>query len=488
VSVERKGETAGRAAREAEHPVGPALWLAAGYGSAEEFWRAVQENIKSRLGLERYSLWFGQTELMEGAPGRLVVGVPNVVIQQFLTARYRDAVAAAARELLGREVQVVFDVAPRLFRRMRERTESELSRADESMAPLVRVRGGGQAPPATLDFDRLIMTRRNRLPFAAARELAGQENPRLRFLYIWGDYGLGKTALMRAMHSLASGSELGLEPIYASVEQWCNGYYHAIQSKTTRAFRSRYRATRLLLLDDVQFIEGKHAGQIELVHNVKQVLSQGGRVALAGVRHPAELRELDPELQALLRRAFPAALAPPEPDEREAIVRELCARAGLSATGEVLRFLGERYGEGFGRMNSAVSCLAVYAGLAGGGTLDLPAAQQALASIQPPTGRRVGIEAIKQVVTDAFPVRPEELVGRSRSRTVCLARHVGMYLAHRLTGASLTEIGRSFGGFSHSAVRHAVKKIAAECRDGGRLAALVGQLLRRLGGPDRLEA
>lgn len=452
------------------------------YERPEEFWEAVQRSIKDRLGLERYSIWFGQTELMSGDDRRLVVGVPNVIIQQFLTARYAVVVAAVVGELLGRPMDVSFDVAPRLFRRMRAQRRAQLLEDEPEAAALVRL----QRPPALqqpeYSFDDLIVASANRLTYAAARELAGQEKPRFRFLYICADYGLGKTVLLRAMFALACGPERGLEPVCLSAEQWCNEYYHAIQSKTTRAFRSRYRSCNMLLLDDVQFVQSKPAGQVELVHTVKHILGKGGRVALSGTLHPGELRGIGPELRALLRGAFPVVMVAPREEERLEIVRQLAARRALAATEEVYRLMAQSYGESFRRMESAIACLALYAGVEGCGKVQLPHALEALAALHPPAGPAVGLAGIKKAVLEVFPVRAEQLTGSSRSRTVCRARQVAIYLARKLTGASLTEIGLFFGGRTHSTVKHAVDKIAEETSRDSRLAALVERLETKLGG------
>lgn len=449
-----------------------------------ELWQAVQHKIKEQLGLERFSVWFRQTELMGAHEDRLVVGVPNVVIQQFLSARYTDAVADAAAELIGGPMQVSFEVGPRLFREMRARRtceprESEPANRD-GVVSFHRARAMPRVP-AEWGFERLIVSRANRLPFAAARELAGQENPRFQLLYVCGDYGTGKTALLRAIFALASAPERGLEPIYMAAEDWCNEYYLAIQRKTTHRFRDRYRSRGMLLLDDVQFLQGKAAGQGELLHTVKHILGRGGRVALSSALHPGELKELAPALLSLLRSAFPAVLLPARQDERLDVVKQLSARRGLDAVEEVHRLIAQSHGDSFATMESAVCCLALYAGLEGRGKLELCAAQDALAAMHPATPQPVGPAEIKEAVLDAFPVSAEQLTGRSRSRTVCRARQVAIYLARGLTDASLTEIGRAFGGLTHSTVKHAADKIARNRRTDPQLASLLERLERRLG-------
>jgi chromosomal replication initiator protein len=454
------------------------------FGTVDEFWQAVQDDIRERLGHRGSGLCFRQTEPMALNDGHLVIGTPNVVIQQYLTQKYRKVVEAAVESLLGRPLAVSFDIAPRLFRQMRARQDelqAELAKDEVPAQAPARARGDGAAE-TELGFDRLIVTRSNRLPFAAARELAGQERPRFRFIYISGDYGQGKSVLLRAMYALAAGPETGLRPVMISAEDWCNEYYHAIQHRRTRSFRSNYRSYDLFLLDDVQFVEGKSAGQDELLHTVKHVLANGGRVALAGKPRREELADLGPALRALLHRALPAALAPPLPEERLDLAGALSARRGLKATPEALMHIADTCGDSFGRMESAINCLAMYARVHGRETVGLP---EALETLSPPgvgAVRRVSLADIRRVAAEVLGVSVEQVSGRSRSRTVLLCRHIAMYCARKLTGASLSEIGRFFGRSSHSSVKHAVAKIEAARSTDPALSDLIAQIERMLGG------
>ena len=325
-------------------------------------------------------------------------------------------------------MRVSFDVAPRLFREMRARQEQQDAEPAPAAGPALSAPPRAPEVPAHWGFEHLVVTASNRLPCAAAREVAGQANPRFRFVYICGDYGLGKTALLRAVYALASGPERGLAPVFTSTEDWCNDYYHSIQQKRTRLFRSKYRSCRMLILDDLQFIEGKAGGQAELLHTIKQILQEGGRVVLGGKPHAEALQEVDPAFQALLRRAFPAVVLPADEEEREAVVAELTRRRGLKTTEEVCRYVAQKFGESFGRMESAVSCLSLYAGVEGCGRMTLAEARTALAAMRAPSAAvHVGLEQIRDAVVQVFGVSVKELTGRGRSRSVCRARHVGMY-------------------------------------------------------------
>jgi chromosomal replication initiator protein len=455
------------------------------FATPQEFWHAVQKNIRDRLGLERYSLWFKQTELITKDESRLVVGVPNAIIQQFLSERYTGAVADAVEELLGERMAVSFDIAPRLFRQMRAQVEADCrdDYVESAAVTADRPTIGRPLPGPEWSFDDLIVTPSNRLPFAAAMDLAGQENPRVQFLYICGDYGTGKTALLQAIYGLASGPETRLEPVLMRAEQWCNEYYLAIQNKTTRFFRNRYRHCHMLMLDDIQFVEGKAGGQRELLHTIKDILGAGGRVVLSGKPHADELREVDAAFRALLSRAFPGVLLRPAEEEREEIASELAHRQGLDATRDLHRYVGKNHGESFATIKSAVSCLALYARVSGSGKLDVHEAMRAFAAVKPARSQPIDLQMVADTVVETYGVCAQNLTGRGRTRALVQARHVAMYLARELTGSSLTEIGRFFGGLSHSTVKHGVDKVERQCAEDPQFADLVSRLKRRLSSP-----
>jgi len=448
----------------------------------DSFWAAVQENIKEKLGLERYSIWFRQTELMSVQEDRLVIGVPNVIIKQYLDARYTEAVGAAATELTGSPMQASFDVAPRLFRQMRATREAEMA-SDEQQAD-VRFEPGRAVrnPQEQWGFEHLIVTEGNRFAFAAAKEFAGQENPLLRFLYVSGGYGSGKSSLLQAMYALASGPGSRLRCIHSSAEDWCNEYYHAIQRKTTRLFRNRYRSCDLLLLDDIQFIQGKAGGQGELLHTVKHILAKGGRVALGGVPDVDRLQDVDPAFHAQMSRAFQVALVPPHEDERERVVEELARKSGLKATDDALKLVAQRSADSIAGAKAAINRLLLYAGVEGHAKVDLSVVVKALSGLGSTPGRSVSLNDVKHAVAEAFGLEAQQLSGRSRSRTVCRARHTALHLCRSLTEASLTEIGRAFGGLSHSSVKYGADAISQRLKHDARLAAIVETISKSLQG------
>ena len=443
-------QTASRASADKELPADKAA-----------LWEKMLDNIRQRLGMSRYSIWFKQSELMHIDQNQIVIGVPNVIIQQYLQLQYTKPVSEAAEDLLGQPCTVRFEIAPRLLRKMRAQQREEAA-ALQKEEPAVNLSPAARdvAFECGMRFEDLIETESNRLPFAAAREIALQKEPRFSFLIVWGSYGSGKSVLLNAIRCCAAASGHCPKVEHAPAESWCNEYYNALQEKKTKAFRQRYRRCDLLVIDDVHFVEGKPKAQDELMHTVKWLLSSGGRVALSSARHPDEIREIKPELKTVLRGAFWVKLALPSLDEREQVVRALAQRCGLSATGGVYRFLAEGNCQSLRELGCAVSSLAAFAALEGRSTVDMEVAARGLAAMSRCKQAPLCLEDIAQAVAEVMAVAQDQLTGPSRGRRACNARQTGMYLARQLTGASLSEIGRFFGGKAHSTVKHAVDKLA----------------------------
>ena len=446
-----------------------------GPSDRQSLWQAIQESLKRRLGFQRYSIWFQQAELMSLDQSSVVVGVPNVIIKQYLDQKYKAPVQEAVAELLGRSVEVSFDVAPRLLRKLRtqERQESYAELAED--IPQDVTDSGGTAPASGAEggFDQLIITDSNRLPYLAAREIACQARPRFRFLMMLGDHGMGKTALLQAIHRAACEGGVARRAQYVTMEGWCNDYYYALQAKKARAFRQRYRSSDMLVMDGVQFLEGKPAAQEELLHTAKGLLANGGRLVFSSTVHPRDFADVRPAFKTFLGGAFWVELVLPPQPEREWLVHHLALRLGVKADAEVFEFLADTFDGSIQELHGAVSSLAAFASLQGRGRVDLAAARQALSLMSGSRKRVPGLRDIGELLRNVFGLPESELKGASRGQKVCRARQVGMYLARRHCGESLSEIGRFFGGRTHSTVKHAIQQVERRMEANPELASVV---------------
>ena len=201
---------------------------------------------------------------------------------------------------------------------------------------------------------------------------------------------------------------------------------------------------------------------------------------LSSTVHPQDLQGVTPAFRTMLQGAFWVALVVPPMEECEEMAGRLAARRNLKLTPDICRMLAEQHASSLQQLSGAVDSLAAYAFLQGQSELDFATARQALARMRRSRTRLPNLSDILKVLLDVFPVTEPQLMSASRCRNICHARHIGMCLARRLTRASLSDIGRFFGGRTHSTAKHAIEKIEREIQADQATAQLVERCERRL--------
>lgn len=347
-------------------------------------------------------------------------------------------------------------------------------------------------------FESFIVGPCNALAREAALALARRRQDSLNQLYLGGDSGMGKTHLARAA-AIEARRQVGASPtsrdasaasrtasptsrgaggssatgsrstfsgrpgvVYTTAEQFTSEFVSAMRNGRSEDFQKRYRGPiGLLIVEDVQFFEGRMKTQLELFHTVQHVLDVGGRVLLTGDRAPRDLTGLSERMRTQLTRGFVAELERPDAIVRRHILRAKAAAGGVHLPADCLDELVESTGGSVRDVESVLIQVVTTASLLGR-TIDLELTREAIArktgTASPFAPRRVATSEIVRIVAAFFGKRPEALAARSRRRDVLVPRQLAMYLAHRYTDASFAEIGRSLGR-DHPSVRNAIVRV-----------------------------
>ena len=338
-------------------------------------------------------------------------------------------------------------------------------------------------------FERFIVGPCNSLAREAALALARKRQQSLNLLYLAGLSGMGKTHLARAAadearralpESRATGYASGpgaaapraprSRVLYTTAETFTSEFVSAMRNGRNDAWTARYRGPiELLIVEDVQFLSGRTKTQQELFHTINHVLESGGRVLLTGDRTPRDLTGLDEKLRAIVGRGFIAELDRPDAIVRRHILREKAAAGGVNLPADCLDLLVdasecEALGASVTDLESLLIQVVTTSSLLGR-AIEKSLVQEAIdlkagagAQLAP---RQIAVPEVVKAVAAFFGARPEALASRSRRRDVLLPRQLAMYLSHRYTDASLTEIGRALGR-DHPSVRNAIKKVEAQ--------------------------
>jgi chromosomal replication initiator protein len=313
--------------------------------------------------------------------------------------------------------------------------------------------------------------------FAHAAALAAAEAPSEAYnpLFLHGPPGLGKTHLLVAIANYLRANAPTLSVRYATAERFTNEFVEALRQQGGDAFKQRYRDLDVLLVDDVQFLEGKQRTEEEFFHTFNALYEGGSQIVLSSDRSPAQLSTLAERLRDRFEWGLSVAVEPPDLPTRLTVLRRLLLEAGLSTDdGEALRELAGRIDANLRQLHGALTRVVAHASLTSR-AID----SKLIAELIPrgPSRRRATpVEEIQQRVATAFGISRAELVGSSRAAAPLRARQVAILLTREASGLSLPEIGRLYGGRDHSTVLNALRRIEIGIAEDPRLAKKVDSL------------
>ena len=399
-------------------------------------WEVVRSEIGRRVGEAAFDAWFRALDgELQGET--LVLRCPDRFTRDWVRGRYGRLIEECSE---ARAVEYVVDHGPPRA----ERRRAEPPRSPETPEP----------EPLAQDelFERFVAGPGSALALEASRAVARGDAGRCSPLFLVGGTGSGKTHLCRAISS-----QLGSAALYRSSEEFTTEVTEALRAGQMPRIRQRYRRqANLLILEDVQFLVGKRATQIELFHTLDHLIAHGRGVVFSADRGPAELDELDPKLRSRMASGLVARIAPPEAATRRAILRERAARGGVRVPEACLERLADRELASVRDLIAGLNQVVARASLLRAPiTPELVA--QALDAVDMP-GRPRTLDEIRAEVARAFALEPDALRSRSRKQVFVRPRQLAMYLARRYTDASLADIGRAFAR-DHTSVMYAIDAV-----------------------------
>lgn len=320
-----------------------------------------------------------------------------------------------------------------------------------------------QGEPARLNpkytFDTFVIGSSNRFAHAAAVAVAEAPAKAYNPLFIYGDSGLGKTHLLHAIGHYAQSLYDGARVRYVSSEEFTNDFINSIRDHKADNFRGRYRAVDILLVDDIQFLEGKEQTQEEFFHTFNTLHNSNKQIVISSDRAPKQLVTLEDRLRNRFEWGLITDVQPPELETRIAILRKKAIQEGLAAPPEVLEYIASRISTNIRELEGALIRVTAFASL-NRQSVDLQLTEVVLKDlITEDAGSEITVATIMASTAAYFGLSIDDLCGGSRSRVLVTARQIAMYLCRELTDMSLPKIGQQFGGRDHTTVMHADRKI-----------------------------
>jgi chromosomal replication initiator protein len=388
----------------------------------------------------------------------LTLAVPSFLAKERIEGRYLSLVRDALTEIGAGHVELALQIAP---------SEPEPVWTVEPPRATPDTMGQG-APVHDINprytFDTFVIGPSNRFAHAAA--LAVAETPARKYnpLFIYGDAGLGKTHLLQAIGHYVRENYPTYRVRYVTSETFLNEFIDAVRTQTNDAFKRRYRDIDVLLVDDIQFIEGKKETQEEFFHTFNHLHQANRQIVLSSDRTPDAIGTLEERLRSRFKMGLLTDVQPPDLETRIAILRNKAEGEATQIPSEVLEYIATNITDNIRVLEGALIRVAAFSNLTAE-PLTVETAAHVLGDLltarQP---RPITPAVILEATSKMFGIPIEEIIGKKRQRPLVTARQVGMYVFRELTDLSYPAIAREFGGRDHTTVIHAVEKISAQMR------------------------
>ncbi len=429
----------------------------------DALWREIQERLRASVPDSTFKLWLEPLKPV-GAQGSVLYLTAPDGIRTWVERRYssliREALAGGATPL--REVSFATAQAENPGSEPGCGAEIELN------------------PNYT--FERFVIGEGNRLAHAAALAVAEAPSEAYNPLFLHGPPGLGKTHLLVAIANYLRANAPGLSVRYTTAESFTNEFVGALRSTGVEGFKSRYRDIDVLLIDDVQFLEGKHHTEEEFFHTFNALYESGSQLVLSADRIPSELSTLASRLRDRFEWGLTVPVEPPNLATRLTVLRRLVREAGVEiADTGALSELANRIDANVRQLHGALTRVIAHASL-----MARPLSSELIAEVIPRASRSsrpTTVEEIQQRVAVDFGISRAELVGSTRAATPVRARQVAIFLTRELTDLSLPQIGRLYGGRDHSTVLNSVRRVEAGVAEDPTLAGRVDELRSAIHNP-----
>lgn len=447
-------------------------------------WKNFLLKMKEQLSSLSYETWFEPTKLHSLHDGVATIIVPTNLHKKHLGENYKD------------DMEIIFDELTDTHFTFEFKLESEMSDIKKiididslttnSGVPKQSVNDANLNPNYT--FETFIVGNTNKFAYTAALSVAEKPGKSYNPLFLYGKSGLGKTHLMHAIGNYIL-KNTNKRVLYVTSEKFVNDFINTVRNKEKNSlelidnFKSKYRNIDVLLIDDIQFLEGASQTQQEFFHTFNELYNSNKQIIIASDRSIDDLKLLEERLRTRFSWGLTVNIFPPDFELRVDIIRKKIQNKEMldEVPNEVIEYIASNFDSDIRQLEGAITRVFAFSTMMNGGKITLEVAVDALKEqMGTKSAFKNDIHRIQRTVCDYFQVNLDDLKGKKRTKSIVLPRQIAIYLCRTMTNESFPRIGSCFGGREHSTIIHAVNLIEEDLKTNEQLQTIIKELEKML--------
>ncbi len=424
-------------------------------------WDLIQSDMKNKLGVDIYESWLKKIDLVEEFNNHILLSVPTRFIRDWITSRYLDQILQVIKSYKKELVRIEFKIIEKTNKDIQKKNNNfEINKDKENISFIKDSHLQYNRIDPNKRFDNFITGSSNKLAYEASIKVSeniSHYNP----LYIYGGVGMGKTHLLNA---IGLDSKKNHRVMFISAERFMYQFVKSIKTNDMVKFKEYFRNTDILLIDDIQFMNGKEAMQEEFFHTFNALIEKGSQIIVSADRAPNKLSRIQERIKSRFSGGLVVDIQKPDLDLRKKIIEKKTEELSnlysdnIKITKEIEDFISTEVTtsirEIVGAINRIVSFSRIYKKIP-----NLMETKVVLKDLLNLSENKVTIDLIQTIVCKYFKISKNEMLSSRRSRYLVRPRQTAIYLTKILTSKSLPEIGREFSNRDHTTIIHSVKTI-----------------------------
>jgi len=437
-------------------------------------WERALEELGEQLGKQNFETWIKPIHFSEQKGNDVRLDVPNQFFRDWLMDHFIGLIEQVLRSIAHQQVKVSLTVnqglqAKDVAARSEQKREQERDRPPRTNNNLI----------AKYTFENFVIGASNQFAHAASIAVANQPGEHYNPLFIYGGVGLGKTHLVNAIGHRAAAKRPTLKVVYLSSESFMNELIGSLRRDKMDEFKTRFRNTDLLILDDVQFIAGKERTQEEFFHTFNSLYESHKQIVITSDKFPKEIPGLEDRLRNRFEWGLIADIQPPDMETRVAILQKKAETEAVELPHDVAIFLASNIDSNVRELEGSLTRLGAFASLTRS-TITVDLAKEVLRHTLKGAQKEITVESIQKTICDYYNIKLGDLKAKRRTKNIAFPRQIAMYLCRKYTETSFPGIGDKFGGRDHSTVIHASKTIEKKIKEDPYMQTTIEKLERSL--------